>query len=189
MKHLIIGIVLALGLTSTVTAQTVANGPYYAMPAWDQTLPPAQRFIVLANFNQEAVLDRETGLVWQRTAYAFSAPNPGSASGVCKGATTGNRLGWRLPTINELQSLFDPTVTPVPFQAPLPAGHPFTLNLPNTFWVLWTATPEINSPSTFHVAGWVAGSMGAGFSVYGFRTTDTSGRVLCVRGGLMSGAQ
>ena len=56
---------------SPAAAQTTANGPYYAVPSWDQTLPAAQRFIVLANMNQEAVLDRETGLVWQRT--------PGSA--------------------------------------------------------------------------------------------------------------
>jgi hypothetical protein len=53
-----------------VSAQTSMNGPYYANPSWDQQFPAAQRFIVLSNWNNEAVLDRETGLVWQRN------PNP-----------------------------------------------------------------------------------------------------------------
>ncbi len=46
---------------ATARAQTVANGPYYAPPAWDQTLPSATRFIVLSNMGSAAVLDRETG--------------------------------------------------------------------------------------------------------------------------------
>lgn len=35
-------------------------------PSWDQTLPSATRFIVLSNFASAAVLDLETGLVWER---------------------------------------------------------------------------------------------------------------------------
>ena len=46
-------------------AQTTAVGPYYATPSWDQKLPCSSasncpRFIVLSNWNSEAVLDRET---------------------------------------------------------------------------------------------------------------------------------
>ena len=55
-------ILSAMLLSTSAVAQTVANGPYYALPAWDQTLPAAQRFIVLANFNNQAVLDRKTVL-------------------------------------------------------------------------------------------------------------------------------
>src|SRR5262247_1142304 len=58
--------VLALA-AEPAAAQTLAPGPYYATPSWDQSLLPSTRFIVLSNFNNEAVLDRETGLVWERS--------------------------------------------------------------------------------------------------------------------------
>jgi hypothetical protein len=121
-------------------AQTTAVGPYYATPSWDQTLPCATpatcpRFIVLSNFNSEAVLDRETGLVWERS--------PTGSDGwadvlfTCHNKALGNRKGWRLPTIEELTSLIDPSVA---FPGPtLPAGHPFIgVESPTTFY--WSAT-------------------------------------------------
>ena len=103
---------LALG-AGPVAAQS--NGPYYATPSWDQTLPASTRFIVLSNFNSAAVLDRETGLVWERAPTAGTF-NWFAAASVCQGLSTGGRLGWRLPSLQELQSLFDPTAgaPPVP---------------------------------------------------------------------------
>src|SRR4249919_3431545 len=102
------------------SAQTVAAGPYYAPPAWDQKLPAATRFIVLSNWNYEAVLDRETGLVWERSPTQV-ARTWFQAVDYCGDLTTGGRKGWRLPTISELQSLVDPTQN-----APaLSVGHPF----------------------------------------------------------------
>src|SRR2546426_2171561 len=90
---------------SPAGAQTTANGPYYATPSWDQTLPSSTRFIVLSNMNSDAVLDRETGLVWQRSPIG---PLPWVLATLeCIGQTTGNRFGWRLPAVNELRSLFD----------------------------------------------------------------------------------
>jgi hypothetical protein len=110
--------VLAAG---RVEAQVSQNGPYYANPSWDQELPASTRFVVLTNWSSEAVLDRETGPVWQRSPSGFSA-NWFDALEFCNFFTfTGNRGGWRLPSIQELQSLIDPTQR----NPALPAGNPF----------------------------------------------------------------
>jgi hypothetical protein len=115
-------------------AEFFQNGPYYAQPSWDQQLPPATRFIVLSNWNNEAVLDRETGVVWERT------PNAGTfiwslAIQQCTGVVTGGRAGWRLAAVQELQSLLDPSQR----NPALPAGHPFQgVGADDVFWTATT---------------------------------------------------
>ena len=131
---------LALG-ARPAPAQTVAPGPYYPVPSWDQTLRATTRFIVLSNMNSQAVLDRETGLVWQRSANREACGGSDCfrawhrAVHVCITTTFGGRGGWRLPTIYELQSLIDPTT------GDLPAGHPFQLAFALDFW---STTPSPN---------------------------------------------
>jgi hypothetical protein len=132
-------------------AQTTASGPYYAAPSWDQTLPAATRFVVLSNFNSEAVLDRETGLVWQRTPGISGTDKAGSSFTNCVGATTGGRFGWRLPTIAELGSLFDPHSTS---GIGLPDGHPFIVTpavVGSGFWSTTVNTSVFNSEVTIDV--------------------------------------
>src|SRR5208337_2627979 len=60
-------IVLGWAMFIAVPAEAAKNttGPRYEPPSWDQTLPANQRFVVLTNMNSEAVLDKETGLVWE----------------------------------------------------------------------------------------------------------------------------
>jgi hypothetical protein len=94
-----------------------------------------QRFICLTDWNNEAVLDKETGLVWQRTPEVpFAGADLQSAVIACYQATTGGRKGWRLPTPEELMSLVDPTQS----NPALPAGHPFQQVL--TFAFYWSAS-------------------------------------------------
>jgi hypothetical protein len=113
---------LAVGLAAAgAFAQTIGVGPYYATPSWDQTLPASTRFIVLSNFNNDAVLDRETGLVWQRSPSTQQVYS--NAIGGCATANTGGRQGWRVPHLSEFESLVDATVASHPM---FPAGHPFT---------------------------------------------------------------
>ena len=130
-RFVILGLgLLAASAVSIVVAhaQTTAVGPYYATPSWDQKIPctgPSNcpRFVVLSNWNSEAILDRETGLVWERSPSALRR-NWSDALGSCiRGVQAGNRKGWRLPTIQELGSLVEPGLGEGALS--LPGGHPF----------------------------------------------------------------
>jgi Protein of unknown function (DUF1566) len=102
---------------------------------WGRKFPASERFVVLPQFNSEAVLDKETQLVWQRTPSASMVSPRSSAAFACATRSTGGRLGWRLPFLHEMQSLADPAA-PLGSLA-LPAGHPF-LAVPVGHY--WTAT-------------------------------------------------
>lgn len=89
------------------------------------------------NLSDDMVLDKETGLIWARDAglppylsYSNPTHDGSGAWDFCRNITLGNRLGWQVPTYDELRSLIDPSkidrVNP-PASAPpsLPDGHPF----------------------------------------------------------------
>ncbi len=106
-------------------------------PAWSKKLPcdsaaNCPRFEVLADFNDEAVLDRETGLVWERAPRTYTG-DWWHAQWECWAHNTGGRWGWRLPTVSELESLSEYCVETGKY---LPCGHPFT----NAICTYWSAT-------------------------------------------------
>ena len=177
--------VLMLSVTPA-HAQTTAAGPYYAIPSWDQTLPctttaNCPRFVVLSNMGGQSVLDRETGLVWQRspnltrTQFQIAALN-------CLSTPFTGRGGWHLPTVSELGSLLE-SDSGLPFSGLLPAGHPFSVS-PGFDQVFWTSTPAAGVDLSFH-SFWTIrlNSSGASFAVQhgAFDSTDT-GLAWCVRG-------
>ena len=149
---LVVAVLMCSG--SSAHAQTTAIGPYYAAPSWDQTIActaPANcpRFIVLANFNNEAVLDRETGLVWERTPKVTRHENLLSADGFCLIEATGGRFGWRLPTAAEFGSLLDAKPLVFITAGQLPLGHPFTVGVSGgIFEVFWSSTMFVGGPGT-----------------------------------------
>jgi hypothetical protein len=157
-------------------AQTVANGPYYATPSWDQTLPAAQRFIVLANFNSQSVLDRETGLVWERTPIGTTRVWF-SAQTYCNTLTVGSRKGWRLPTIQEFMSLVDMSVAApsVPFLR-FSTGHPFVASGGR----FWTANTASNNTGHVEIAWTVETTNG---DLIPEIKSNTGPLIWCVRGG------
>ena len=161
---------LAIGLTaSTAFAQTTANGPYYATPSWDQTLPAATRFIILSNFAGAAVLDRETGLVWEKSPETTSLPWS-NARFVCATKNVGGRKGWRLPVFDELASLVDPTVTPGPT---LPPGHPFPNVQSSNYWSASSLADNSGAAWSVVFSSGGVGTVNKTFGVF----------VWCVRGG------
>jgi hypothetical protein len=135
-----LGLAAALALSMrSADAQSTAVGPYYATPSWDQTLACSSatncpRFVVLSNFAGKAILDRETGLVWQRQPSSVNSSFRSAAVSQCMLAATGGRQGWRLPRVDELMSLADATNSS-DVEVHLPAGHPFQgITTNSTFW-------------------------------------------------------
>jgi len=135
-------IVLSAGLflmadNARATAPTtIANSNTSSTTSWDKKLPSASRFTVLADFGGAAVRDNETGLVWEQTPDVTDRLWTNAAS-YCLNKNVGGRKSWRLPSIPELASLVDPTVTPGPT---LPLGHPFTNVQSSQAKGYWSAT-------------------------------------------------
>jgi Protein of unknown function (DUF1566) len=105
----------------------VDNQPNPRFAIWETTTSPVG----------DAVLDKETGLVWERSP----ATNKTGLSGAVVYSTTKivvGRKGWRLPALEELLSLVDPgQMNPT-----LPVGHPFVnVQLDYFYWSLTRGLP------------------------------------------------
>jgi len=166
-------------LASPGSAQTVATGPYYATPSWDQTLActtlaNCPRFVVLANMSSAAVLDRETGLVWERSPSTERVAWRGGLVHCNEFTTIGNRLGWRLPTLQELASLIDPSQN----SPALPPGHPF-LDVQLTDYYFTATSDGRNTDNKFVVSFANDGDLANGLT----GNQDLPKFIWCVRGG------
>ncbi|HEX4969212.1 MAG TPA: DUF1566 domain-containing protein [Nitrospiraceae bacterium] len=152
------------------SAKSAGNEDIQTMQ-WDKAMPASQRFVVLAAFNNDAVLDKETGLVWEKSpqSAAVSLPNARLA---CANKAVGGRKGWRLPALPELASLVDPSVaSPGPA---LPSGHPFAGVQSANYW---SASAHVDNPTLMWGVGF---SNGAALGV----SKAFDQRVWCVRGGM-----
>lgn len=116
-------------LAALLSLQSVAHaGP---VQNWDRIVTGSRRFTVLTQFGSAAARDNETGLVWVLdTAFTASTVFWREANTSCLTLILGNRRGWRLPTVEELSSLLDPSQ----LNPQLPLGHPFTVGSVQTFW-------------------------------------------------------
>lgn len=166
---------IGVGVGVSAPAYTATGvGPYYAVPSWDQTLPGATRFLVLTNMDSHAVLDRETGVVWEQSP-AVGAQNWLLAHFHCNKKYVGIHLRWRLPTFQELASLVDRTAppgSPPNFNPPLPVGHPFANVLTTDYWSATSRDSNVAWTVSF-VSG----------VVFGNNLKTNANRVWCVRGG------
>jgi hypothetical protein len=173
----------AFVLAAIAVAPTLAaaqDGPYYPLPSWDQTLRGSKRFALVMpidGFGAQAVLDRETGLVWQRVPAEPRAFEWLVARRDCRSENTGGRQGWRLPSVEELSSLLDLSPGSVPG---LPAGHPFDLR--DATPVFWSATGDDADASLAFAVVFVGEDP---TTVPGVRVfpKDYKLRLWCVRGG------
>jgi len=114
-----------------------------------------------------AVLDVETGLVWERTPSSVTSEWLGQEDD-CWARAAGQRRGWRMPRIEELDSLLDPQNGYL-----LPAGSPFTgVAATDVFWS--SSESRVDFLGEFVTVG---------SSTHGRGLRSTSLRTWCVRGG------
>ena len=170
-----LGIVLVLALArATVAGPLDPPGPVAStmrtidelVPSWGKTLTSSggctsQRFTCV--MGNAAVLDHETGLVWERVPFT---PLEGwlSAATYCPTLDSGGRFGWRVPSVDELSSL-------------LFADYPGPFDLGNqnglSFWS--TTVDQVNTSRR-----WVVDFVG---TFHWLDTGSATARVWCVRGG------
>jgi uncharacterized protein DUF1566 len=134
-------------------------------PSWSQTLNEKRFKLVLGG---AAVIDKETGLVWEKSP-STATNNWADAMNTCRSKAVGNRKGWRLPTVEELASLADPTAA----NPSLPSGHPFSTVQSSGYW---SASTSVSNNTGAWVVSFLNGSVDGldkASSIY----------VWCVRGG------
>ena len=138
-------------------------------PTWAATLPTNTRFTLV--MGGAAVLDLETGLVWEQNPSPSAATTWDDGFAFCWGSArfTGGRYGWRLPTVEELTSLLNPATRT------LPGGHPFGSNTSGTFW---TGTTVPNPNTSAYTVNFSGSGLGA------TPKTMSTLPVWCVRGGM-----
>ena len=170
------GALMLGGLLVSADAPAGAQGVPTDLPGVtqnrDKTLPAAQRFVILPAFNSDAVLDKETGLVWEKSPQMTSA-RWSVARRTCIEKNVGGQKGWRLPSLPELRSLVDPSVAPP--GPTLPPGHPF---LAVQSAVYWSETRVGEDPT----GAWAVHFGLGGGAV--FINWAHSVQVWCVRGGM-----
>lgn len=112
----------------------------YNKPVWKMfnkvfvDWPDNLRFAVCDNgtpddTGDDMVLDKDTGLVWERSPRTYTG-DWWHAQWECWAHHTGGRRGWRIPTVSELDSLYDYCAET---DRALPCGHPF-INADCWYW-------------------------------------------------------
>jgi hypothetical protein len=119
----------------------------------------------------QAVLDMETGLVWERSPEYPNEPWE-LAVRYCHILEVGGRKGWRLPTVEELASLVDSSQS----SPALPEGHPFYGLHFAPADTYWTQTRDVELNTSVWFVSLADGSVNA-------QTISGLRYVWCVRGG------
>ncbi|MFZ3174994.1 MAG: DUF1566 domain-containing protein, partial [Thiobacillus sp.] len=129
---------------------------------------PEPRFEIL----QDGVLDRLTGLLWRRSAKLTPQPVVWREALAAVAALNhdGAAMTWRLPTINELESLVDCAA----HSPALPSGYPFA----DVQDIYWSSTTSLFEPDWAWALYLEKGATGVGqkrfaeFSVWAVATLD-----------------
>ncbi len=143
--------------------------------AWSKQLENDRFVLVMpteVNPEGEAVLDKETCLVWEQSPDT-TARTWTDALSHCFKRIVGDRKGWRLPTIEELATLVDDTQS----NPALPSGHPFDTDAVQSSWY-WSSTTNASDATGAWYVNFNSGN------VYDVSYKGSNNfYVWCVRGG------
>jgi len=109
--------------------------------------------------------------VWERSPSLTKFPDWTFAKYHCINLTLGNRKGWRLPTLQELSSILDPSIA-IPGLA-LSSGHPFMHVQLGWYWSTTINIENSSNAYAVRLVGADTGPMNKSSSIYAW----------CVRGG------
>lgn len=166
-----VGLILLLVLYMMLKPSNQAREELIAgiIENWQHAHPAAERFTILPSFINQAVLDKDTSLIWELSP-APTRVTWNEARTACMTRSTGGQKGWRLPAPAEMRSLVGPAVdSPIPH---IPPGHPF-LNIQPTSY--WTVVPEENQPTYARYVDAFLGNVLSFIQIYTYP-------VWCVRG-------
>jgi hypothetical protein len=177
------GLCRAGSLEPTPDAVDLSGNPVPTMKTLDEVLPVwsqklraddgepdgcnSSRFKCV--LDGQAVLDKETGLVWEKNAGLYGAEDWVEAKFWCILSGAGGRDGWRLPTAFELNSLREYCPNDNIW---LPCGHPF-INIQDDYWSATTSPLDASRARYF---GTSDGSIGSD-------SKTVAKHFWCVRGG------
>jgi hypothetical protein len=151
------------------------SGPTLAdQPAFESALQNKARFIVISEDNRKAVRDQKTGLVWEQSP-TLDMSDWEMAQRRCSSSHAGGGTDWRVPTVQELRTLVEPSSIDVK----LPAGHPFANVEPSIYW----SSTERRENRAY--ASFVNFSSGRSATLEKYMPTF----VWCVRGSMNEGKQ
>ena len=96
---------------SGFAAMVLLGIPMWAMAESWVSLPPSERWEVRPDFKNDAVLDKNTGLIVERRP-DLTPRRWTEAMEYCLGKEVGGVTGWRLPRGAEMPSMIDPNLPP-----------------------------------------------------------------------------
>jgi len=142
------------------------SGPICADPNWAEWQVPADSPSSYTDNGDGTITDNVTKLMWQKAVASGTFTQP-AALAYCPTTTTGGHDDWRLPSVVELFSIVDHTVSS---GATLNA----VFDAPTADQVSWTSTVVAGSPSNAWSINFYAGSAS---------WTDTATKIVvrCVR--------
>jgi len=179
-----LAVVLSVALVSLLHSAPPDWANPGAKPLWEITEAnwvdhtPNTRFAIYdpgTGASDVVVLDKETQLVWMMEPDTLSK-DWSTAVQHCVYMEAGGRMGWRLPTIEELLSLKDAS------GQSLPPDHPFILGDPPTTRWFWSSTTYTTFSDRAHQFCFPPPGYGCILVSYPVKD-EIDARAWCVRGG------